>query len=105
MRKTETFWAAFFAAGLVLLLASGCEPSASEPDGLDSLTVRVMTFNIEDVRGSDLDVGEQPRLARITAVVDSMRPDVLILNEIAYDSLGVTAQRFADRYLAGAYTA
>ncbi len=72
--------------------------------------LRVATFNIEDVRSSDLSRSDQPRLVAIAEVIQRIRPNVILLNEIAYDHPGVdgipkdappgqNAQRFIDRYL------
>ena len=51
-------------------------------------TLRVATFNVWDVRGEDLARRDHPRLARIAALVQEVRPDLLLLNEIAYDMPG-----------------
>lgn len=72
--------------------------------------VRVMTFNVEDVRSSDLTRDDQPRVPAIAEVIHRLRPNVVLLNEIAYDHPGVggiaedaepgrNAQRFVERYL------
>lgn len=74
-------------------------------------TLRVCTFNVEDVRTSDLKDGNQPRLKALAAIIQAIRPDILFLNEIAYDQSGAphvpidhvpgqNAQKFADLYLA-----
>lgn len=54
-----------------------------EPDG-----VRVMTFNLEDVRTADLLDPTQPRLRRMAEIIQRIRPNILLLNEIAYDQPG-----------------
>lgn len=94
---------ALSAAALPLLTA--CTPPAPRP-------VRVATFNVEDVRTADLLADHNPRLARLAAAVRSFHPDIILLNEIAYDAPdspdvpadqtapGLNARRFADRYLA-----
>lgn len=72
--------------------------------------LRIATFNIEDVLSSDLARSDQPRLVAIAEVIQRLRPNVILLNEIAYDHPGVdgipegaepgrNAQRFVDRYL------
>lgn len=74
-------------------------------------TLRVCTFNIEDVRTSDLKDATQPRLKALAAIIQSIQPDILFLNEMAYDQPGgpdvpadqqpgLNAQKFADLYLA-----
>lgn len=76
----------------------------------DGLAVRVATFNLEDVRTSDLADSDQPRLRRLGEVIQRIRPTVILLNEIAYDlpggpdvaegaSGGHNGQSFATRYL------
>lgn len=72
--------------------------------------IRVATFNLEDVRSSDLTHGDNPRVRRIAEVIQRMRPTVILLNEIAYDEAGVdgiaadatpgqNADRFVRNYL------
>jgi hypothetical protein len=74
-------------------------------------TIRVASFNLEDVRTTDLRDGNTPRLRRLAEVIQRLRPNVLLLNEIAYDMPGApgfvegatpgqNAKRFADLYLA-----
>jgi endonuclease/exonuclease/phosphatase family metal-dependent hydrolase len=73
------------------------------------LAIRVGTFNIEDVRTSDLDTPDHPRLERLAETIQRLRPNILLLNEIAYDRphpdspdepAGQNAVRFVDRFLA-----
>lgn len=89
-------------AVLVVALSQAC--SAQQAD------LRVATFNIEDVRSSDLARGDQPRLHAIAEIIQRLRPSVILLNEIAYDHPGVdgvpegaepgrNAQQFVDHYL------
>ncbi len=77
----------------------------------EPVTLRVATFNIEDVRTQDVASGDQPRLKRIAEVIQRMRPNIILLNEMAYDmpggpdvkegdAPGQNARRFAERYLA-----
>jgi len=72
--------------------------------------LRVATFYIEDVRSSDLKRNDQPRLRSIAEIIHRLRPNVIFLNEIAYDHPGVdgipenstpgqNASRFVERYL------
>jgi hypothetical protein len=90
---------------LPILLAAFAAPVLAQP-----VTLRVATFNIEDVRTTDLKDADQPRLKRIAGVIQHLRPNMILLNEIAYDQPGVpgfvegekpgqNAQRFADLYL------
>lgn len=73
-------------------------------------TLRVASWNIEDVRAADIDTPSsqaKARLESVAATIDRIKPQILLLNEIAYDhptassvtSRGQNAQRFADRYL------
>ena len=72
--------------------------------------IRVATFNIADVRSSDLARDDQPRLLEIAEIIQRLRPNVILLNEIAYDHPGVdgipdeaepgqNATRFVEKYL------
>lgn len=54
----------------------------------DSLKIRVATFNIEDVRTEDIKDPAHPRLKRIAAIIQKLRPDIILINEIAYDQPG-----------------
>lgn len=82
--------------------------SASHQAG--DLPIRVATFNIEDAATTDLLVNDQPRLQRLAEVIQRLRPNIVLLNEIAYDYHGVpgvpmdepegsNARRFVDHYL------
>lgn len=75
------------------------------------VTLRIATFNIEDVRTTDLADGNQPRLKRLAEVIQRLRPNIILINELAYDMPGApgykegeapgqNGQRFADLYLA-----
>lgn len=88
----------------VLCLISASISAAQQAD------IRVATFNIEDVRSSDLVRSDQPRLIEIAEVIQRLRPNVILINEIAYDHPGVdgipndaepgqNARRFVERYL------
>jgi hypothetical protein len=50
--------------------------------------LRAATFNVEDVRTTDLLDENQPRVRQIAEVIQRMRPTILLLNEIAYDMPG-----------------
>ncbi len=80
-------------------------------------TIRVATFNLQDIRTADLLGGDTPRLRRLAEVIQRIRPDVILLNEIAYDlpggpdvpiasdpetsiPPGQNARRFVEHYLA-----
>lgn len=67
------------AAALVLVA-----PSAPAQD----LVVRVAAYNAEDIRTSDIASEHQPRLDRIAETIQRLRPNILLLSEIAYDQAG-----------------
>lgn len=63
-------------------------------------TLRIATYNIEDVRTGDLQNADNPRLRKAAAIIQRIRPDILLVNEITYDVPdGQNAQRFADAFL------
>lgn len=71
--------------------------------------IRVMTFNLEDIRTDDLLRPDHPRLIAAAVMIQRLQPDILLLNEIAYDQAGVpgfrsapdgrNAQVFADSFI------
>ncbi len=76
--------------------------------------IRVATFNLQDVRTADLQNPDHPRLKRIAEIIQRIRPNVILLNEIAYDTPegpggepntkpgaepGQNARRFVERFL------
>ncbi len=65
------------------------------------VALRIATFNVEDVRSSDLDTPDNPRLKQIAAIIQRMRPNVLLLSEIAIrqDNTQTNADRFVELYL------
>lgn len=74
------------------------------------MTVRIATFNLGDVRSDDLNDKDNPRLRQLAEIIQRIRPNVILLNEIAYDMPGVlgnaaevpagqNAQKFADLFL------
>jgi endonuclease/exonuclease/phosphatase family metal-dependent hydrolase len=73
-------------------------------------SLRVMTYNIEDVRTRDLTRTDHPRLRHAAARVQALAPDVLLINEITYEQpgapgydpdagVGHNARRFVQNYL------
>jgi len=88
--------------GLVLV---GCGGESEAPS-----SVRVMTYNIEDVRTADVRRDDHPRLQRAAARIQALAPDVLLVNELTYDQPGApgyetgdpegqNARRFVENYL------
>src|SRR5688572_28051755 len=93
---------------LPILLLTVIGTAAAQPPA--ETTLRIATFNLNDVRSSDLADANHPRLRRLAEVIQRLRPNILFLNEIAYDGPGApgfkdgdtpgqNAQRFADRFL------
>ena len=85
---------------------------ASSDTGGDD-PIRVMTYNIEDVRTADLQNPDNPRLQKAAVVIQHLRPDILLVNEMTYDLLGApnvpddteagqNGQRFVDNFLSTA---
>lgn len=86
-------------------------PASAQPAEPATITIRIATFNIEDVRTDDLRDPTHQRLRRLAEVIQRIRPNVILLNEIAYDGeaspghkegepVGQNGQRFADAFLA-----
>lgn len=75
------------------------------------LTIRVATMNVADLRTMDLLADAQPRVERIAEVIQRLRANILLINEIAYDRPdapdwlehatlpGQNARRLVDRFL------
>ncbi len=66
------------------------------------IALRVATFNVEDIRSSDLENGDNERLRAIASVIQRMRPNIILLNEIAvHVGEGPSnAEKFVYHYLA-----
>jgi endonuclease/exonuclease/phosphatase family metal-dependent hydrolase len=88
-----------------LLALAGCSSSPAPPE-----PIRVMTYNVEDIRTSDLKRSDHARMQRAAAIIQHLRPDILLLQEITYDqpgdpgysegdAPGQNARRFAENYL------
>lgn len=108
----------FTASLSVLLLGTSLGCGGSEPieggralEVEEELVLRVATFNIEDLRTSELQDPSEPRPRMAAAILQQIRPDILLINEIAYDQPGApgwiegqepgqNGQRFADLFLA-----
>ena len=103
--------ASFRFAGLCLfffglLALGGCSSSPESPE-----PIRVMSYNVEDIRTSDLKRADHARMQRAAAIIQHLQPDILLLQEITYDqpgdpgysdgdAPGQNARRFAENYLA-----
>lgn len=54
------------------------------------------TYNIEDLRTTDLQNANHPRAAAAARTLQALRPDILLVNEITYDVEGVPGYREED---------
>ena len=87
------------------ILISGCNGTSREDEGSflssdENPTIRVMTFNLEDIRTEDLGRPDNPRLIAASAIIHKLQPDILVLNELAFDSPdGLNAARFVKFFL------
>jgi hypothetical protein len=97
---------------LLLLIAFSCVTAACRGQSVGPSqtpdTIRIATFNLEDIRTEDLLASDHPRLERIAQIIGEINPDIILLNEIAFnfgsDSLdrpevGNNTIRLADKYL------
>lgn len=95
--------------GVAALTAGACD-QAGTPNGGDPATVRVATFNIQELSTARLTAvdgagtGLDPQAVAAARVILHARPDILVLNEIDYDwehpdEPALNARRFADAYL------
>ncbi len=109
---------ALLLCSLILLMGGllGCtsedgRSSEAASDAATGDTLRIMTYNIEDIRSVDLRNPDHPRIRQAAAVIQHLRPDILLINEITYDFVdgpwmenhntsGQNARRFAENFLA-----
>ena len=89
---------------IVLLgLVLACADPGGEPVET-GIPVRVATFNVEILSREKVDQvdergrGRNPQLLKAAEIVQRVRPDVLLLNEIDFDG-GATPRLFVERYL------
>jgi endonuclease/exonuclease/phosphatase family metal-dependent hydrolase len=83
----------------VLLLLPICKAIGGETQ---PVALRVATFNIEDVRAEHLETDDNPRLRAIASIIQRIRPNILLLNEIetSHADGPSNAEKFAYNYLA-----
>jgi 3-phytase len=95
MKSSSDRWV-FAIAALPLLLATG----AAEP-----LRLRIATFNVSLNReqpgalAADLHSGTNAQAAQIAAILQKVRPDIVLLNEFDQDTSGASIVDFQKRYL------
>lgn len=87
---------------LLGLAATAVAPAAEERP---AVKIRVATYNLaltEDQPGAVLERlrGEDAQARQLAAVIQSVRPDILLLNELDRDEAGEAARLFRERYLA-----
>ncbi len=58
--------------------------------------LRIATFNVEDVREEDVARSDNPRLKALAEVIQRVAPNILFLNEIAYDMPGAPGFKDGD---------
>jgi 3-phytase len=92
---------------LFLLACTGAEPTAITPPVTtpEPIALRVATFNVSlygDTAGQIASrlAGDDPQAHRVAAVLQTVRPDIVLINELDADADGSTAQALHDRYLA-----
>lgn len=61
------------------------------------MVVRIATFNIEDVRAEDVNRADNPRLKAVAEVIQRIAPNIIFLNEIAYDMPGAPGFKDGDQ--------
>ena len=80
---------ALIASLLIWMLAplanTEAQESTSDPT---PVTVRVATFNIEDLRTSELVEPYSDRAKQAAEIIQRIRPNIILINEIAYDMPG-----------------
>lgn len=54
----------------------------------ETADIRVATFNLHDIRTDQIRDPSSPRLRQLAEIIQRMRPNVLLLNEITYDLPG-----------------
>ncbi len=76
-----------------------------DPSTPSDTTVRFAVFNIWELSAAKIDEvddeghGANPQLRHAAAIIQRIRPDVLLINEIDFDEAGRNAIHFRDRYL------
>lgn len=91
----------WLSVGTLFLIAS------AETREVKAQTVRFATFNIWELSREKLDrfdavsgQGTDPQLLAAATILQRVRPDVLLVNEIDFDEARENARLFAERYLA-----
>lgn len=90
---------------VALLLALGATLSPAAADETPPVKLRVATYNLaltDDSAGAVRERlrGDDDQARRLAAVIQAVRPDILLLNELDRDEDGEAARLFRERYLA-----
>ncbi|MBX2822757.1 MAG: endonuclease/exonuclease/phosphatase family protein, partial [Rhodothermaceae bacterium] len=75
---------------LVASLSFSCTPPTPT-------TLRIATYNIEDIRTQDLKNPNQPRMKAAAALLQELQADILLINEITYDQPGTPGFEEGDK--------
>ena len=76
-------------AGMLLGVATTAMATESGDDLLtNSTALRVATFNVEDIRTTDLLADDQPRLTDVAKTLADIGANIVLINEIAHDEPG-----------------
>ncbi|HYO24557.1 MAG TPA: endonuclease/exonuclease/phosphatase family protein, partial [Lacipirellulaceae bacterium] len=91
----------------MLALAGATLSLATQPEAAHAAeTIRVATFNLALFGRAPgeilarLQTRNDPQACRLAEIIQRVRPDVLVLNEIDYDPQGAALAAFCDNYLA-----
>jgi hypothetical protein len=84
---------------LVFMALAHLTAEASTQGTSGRTAIRVMTMNAKDISSEDLLDASNPRLKRLAGIIQRVRPNVLLLSEIALDQDALNASRFVDLYL------
>jgi hypothetical protein len=89
----------------VFFLAAAAVLAPPKLSAAESDVIRVATFNVSLYRDSegglvrDLSAPNNAQATALAAIIRTVRPDVLLLNEFDYDARGAAAALFRERYL------
>lgn len=68
--------------------ATNTTQDAAEQNTSSPVTIRVATFNIEDLRTEELVEPISDRVRQTAEVIQRIRPNIILINELAYDMRG-----------------
>ena len=88
------------AALLLTACTARTEPAPPASDPMAPERLRVAVFNIWELSAEKLSSAAAPQLAAAAEILQRVRPDIVLVNEIDYDAEGRIARDFHDRFLA-----